>query len=330
MPQRSTDLAENRNDFIQFIWLNRKFILIFTGAATILSIVVSVLITPLYLSTAIVFPAASSTVSFSEQRNAKTASMDFGEEEQAEQLVQILQSSKVRDRIVSKFNLMAHYDIDPTDQNKYYKLVKQYDGHFTFTRTRFGSIKIDVLDKDPKLAAKMANSVVELIDSVKNEMVSQRTIPAYEINKRKKKQLEKEIETMNVELDSLSAKGVMSFQSRSGLFEAYVGATGNDRSDMKDKIDMNIKYGSKYDGLERLRNEKLSKLEEFQIAYEQAESDANTKFNHKFVVEYAVVADKKDQPKRLIIVLVGAIGALVFSLFILLVQQRFRELKALK
>lgn len=330
MPQRSTDLAENRNDFIQFIWLNQKFILIFTGAATILSIVVSLLITPLYLSTAIVFPAASSTVSFSEQRNAKTASMDFGEEEQAEQLVQILQSSKIRDRIVSKFNLMAHYDIDPTDQNKYYKLVKQYDGHFTFTRTRFGSIKIDVLDKDPKLAATMANSIVELIDSVKNEMVSQRTIPAYEINKRKKKQLEKEIETMNVELDSLSAKGVMSFQSRSGLFEAYVGATGNDRSDMKDKIDMNIKYGSKYDGLERLRNEKISKLEEFQIAYEQAESDANTKFNHKFVVEYAVVADKKDQPKRLIIVLVGAIGALVFSLFILLVQQRFRELKALK
>lgn len=330
MSQKPTDLAENSNDFIQFIWINRKFILLFTGAATIVSIVVSVLITPLYLSTAIVFPAASSTVSFSEQRNAKTASMDFGEEEQAEQLVQILQSSKIRDRIVSKFNLMGHYDIDPTDQNKYYKLVKQYDGHFTFTRTRFGSIKIDVLDKDPKLAATMANSVVELIDSVKNEMVSQRTIPAYEINKRKKQQLEKEIELMNNELDSLSAKGVMSFNSRSGLFEAYVGASGNDRSDMKDKIDMNIKYGSKYDGLERLRNEKLSKLEEFQIAYEQAESDANTKFNHKFVVEYAVVADKKDQPKRLIIVLVGAIGALIFSLLILLVQQRFKELKALK
>jgi tyrosine-protein kinase Etk/Wzc len=330
MSQKSTDLAENRNDFIQFIWLNRKFILLFTGAATIVSVVVSLLITPLYLSTAIVFPAASSTVSFSEQRNAKTASMDFGEEEQAEQLVQILQSSKIRDRIVSKFNLMEHYEIDPSDQNKYYKLVKQYDGHFTFTRTRFGSIKIDVLDKDPKLAATMANSIVELIDSVKNEMVSQRTIPAYEINKRKKQQLEKEIETMNVELDSLSAKGVMSFQSRSGLFEAYVGASGSDRSDMKNKIDMNIKYGSKYDGLERLRNEKISKLEEFQIAYEQAESDANTKFNHKFVVEYAVVADKKDQPKRLIIVLVGAIGAMIFSLLLLLVQQRFRELKALK
>ena len=330
MSQSPSDLSENRNDFIQFVWLNRKFIIGFSAIATVIAIVISFLITPLYLSTAIVFPAASSTVSFSEQRNAKSASMDFGEEEQAEQLVQILQSSKIRDRIVKKFNLMEHYEIDPSDKNKYYKLVKAYEGNFTFTRTRFGSIKIDVLDEDPKLAATMANNVVELIDSVKNEMVSQRTLPAYEINKRKKGQLEKEIAGMNAELDSLSAKGVMSFNSRSGLFEAYVGATGSDRSDMKEKIDMNIKFGSKYDGMERLRNEKITKLEEFQAAYEQAESDANTKFNHKFVVEYAVVADKKEKPKRLIIILVAGVGALIFSLLILLVQQRFKELKDLK
>ena len=330
MSQSPSDLSENRNDFIQFVWLNRKFIIGFTAVATVIAMVISFLITPLYLSTAIVFPAASSTVSFSEQRNAKSASMDFGEEEQAEQLVQILQSSKIRDRIVKKFNLMEHYEIDPSDKNKYYKLVKAYEGNFNFTRTRFGSIKIDVLDEDPKLAATMANNVVELIDSVKNEMVSQRTLPAYEINKRKKEQLEKEIAGMNAELDSLSAKGVMSFNSRSGLFEAYVGATGSDRSDMKEKIDMNIKFGSKYDGMERLRNEKITKLEEFQSAYEQAESDANTKFNHKFVVEYAVVADKKEKPKRLIIILVAGVGALIFSLLILLVQQRFKELKDLK
>jgi uncharacterized protein involved in exopolysaccharide biosynthesis len=324
------DLSEKRNDFIQFIWTNRKFIIYFTGVSFVVSLIVSLLITPLYLSTAIVFPAASSTVSFSEQRNAKSASMDFGEEEQAEQLVQILQSSKIRDRIVKKFNLMEHYEIDSDDVNKYYKLSKAYEGHFTFTRTRFGSIKIDVLDRDPKLAAKMANSIVDLIDSVKNEMISQRTIPAFDINKRKKEQLEKEINQMNIELDSLSAKGVMSFNSRSGLFEAYVGASGNDRSDMKEKIDMNIKFGSKYDGLERLRNEKITKLEEFQMAYEQAESDANTNFNHKFVVESAVVADKKDQPKRLIIVLVSSMGAMIFSLLILLIQQRLKELKQLK
>jgi tyrosine-protein kinase Etk/Wzc len=330
MSESLNDLSENRNDFIQFVWLNRKFIIGFTAATTVIAMIISFLLTPLYLSTAIVFPAAASTVSFSEQRNAKSASMDFGAEEQAEQLVQILQSSKIRDRIIQKFNLLEHYEIDPNDNNKSYKLVQAYEGNFSFTRTRFGSIKIDVLDRDPKLAATMANSVVELIDSVKNEMISQRTLPAFEINKRKKEQLEKEILSLNTELDSLSSKGVMSFESRSGLFEAYVGASGSDRVDMKEKIDTNIKYGSKYDGLERLRNEKLSKIENFQMAYQQAESDANTKFNHKFVVEYAVVADKKEKPKRLIIILVASIGAMVFSLLLLLIQQRYKELKRIK
>ena len=89
MENNNLNLNEERNNLFQFIWSNRKQLLIFTGAAFVISVIISLLITPLYLSTAIVFPAASSNVSFSEQRNVKAAAMDFGEEEQAEQLVPI-------------------------------------------------------------------------------------------------------------------------------------------------------------------------------------------------------------------------------------------------
>lgn len=41
MSQSSPDLSENRNDFIQFVWLNRKFIIGFTALATVIAIVVS-------------------------------------------------------------------------------------------------------------------------------------------------------------------------------------------------------------------------------------------------------------------------------------------------
>jgi LPS O-antigen subunit length determinant protein (WzzB/FepE family) len=64
------------------------------------------------------------------------------------------------------------------------------------------------------------------------------------------------------------------------------------------------------------------------VSYEQAESDANTLFNHKFVVEKAVVADKKDKPKRMILVLLATIGAFVFIVFALLVKERLAELKS--
>lgn len=281
--------------------------------------------TPLYLSTAIVFPAATSSVSFSEQRNAKSAAMDFGEEEQTEQLVQILQSSRIRDKIVHQFDLMKHYGIAATDINKNYKLTNEYNGHFSFERTRYGSIKIDVLDEDPKLAAAMANKIVDFIDTVKNDMILERTIPAFEVNRRKKAQMERERDSVLNCLDSLANLGVIALDVRSNLFQAYVDSKNPaDRAELKRKIDVNMKYGAKYDGLEYIRNEKTVKLEDFRISYEQAESDANTKFNHKFVVEQAVVADRKEKPKRMIIVFMATISGVVLSIFSLLFIEKFK------
>ena len=327
MENKKQDLAESRQTLLRFLLAKRKPIVIITVLISLGSVVASLLMTPLYLSTAIVFPAATSSVSFSEQRNAKSAAMDFGEEEQTEQLVQILQSSRIRDKIVSQFNLMAHYEIAASDVNKNYKLTKAYEGHFSFGRTRYGSIKIEVLDEDPKLAALMANKIVDLIDTVKNDMISERTIPAFEVNRRKKEQMERERDSVLNCLDSLAEMGVIALDVRSNLFQAYVDSKdATDRAELKKKIEINMKYGAKYDGLEYIRNEKTVKLEDFRISYEQAESDANAKFNHKFIVERAVVADRKEKPKRMIIVFIATIAGFVLSIFSLLILDKYKEL----
>jgi len=322
------ELEADRNNLLLFLWRNRKTVILITSTTALMAVIISLLMTPLFRSTAIVFPAATSTVSFSEQRNAKASSMDFGEEEQAEQLIQILQSARIRNRIVQKFDLMEHYEIASDDANKNYKLGKEYNNHITFTRTRYGSIEISVLDRDKQLAANIANKIVQLIDTVKNEMVQERTIPAFQISQRKKDLLEQDISTILIELDSLSKLGVVSIEGRANLFQAYnESKNAIDRAFFKDKIDVNQKYGARFDGLEELRDEKLTKVAKFEDAYDQAESDANTLFNHKFVVEPAVIADKKDKPKRMIIVLIAMIGGFVFSIFALLIRSRIRELR---
>jgi uncharacterized protein involved in exopolysaccharide biosynthesis len=328
MTEQLNEIEKGRQNLLVFIWRKRKIILIVTVIAGILSLIASLMMTPIFRSTAIVFPAATSTVSFSEQRNAKAAAMDFGEEEQAEQLVQILQSSRIRDKIVAEFDLMKHYKIAENDPNKYYNLVKKYNSNFLFVRTKYGSIQIDVLDRDPKKAADMANKIVDLIDTVKNSMVAERTWPAYQINKRKKEQLEQDRDAILKRLDTLSALGVISLDGRTNLFQAYVDAkNAGEKTEFKRMIDVNQKYGSTFDGLEIIRDEKIMQLEEFQVSYEQAESDANSIFNHKFIVERAVVADKKDKPKKLIIVLLSTVGAFVFMVFSLLIADRLKELK---
>lgn len=328
MNEQLNAIEKERQNLLVFIWQKRKILLLISGLAALVSLIVSLLMTPIFRSTAIVFPAATSTVSFSEQRNAKAAAMDFGEEEQAEQLVQILQSSRIRDKIVHQFSLMDHYDIDSTDVNKHFKLMNKYEDHFIFFRTRYGSIQIDVLDRDAELAAEMANKIVDLIDTVKNNMVAERTWPAYEINKRKKDLLDQDLKEVLIKMDSLADLGVVSIEGRTNLFQAYIDARSQeDRAFLKKQIDINLKYGAKFDALEQVRDEKIVKLEKFLDSYEQAESDANSVFNHKFVVERAVVADKKDKPKRLIIILLSVIGTFVFMVFALLIVDRLKELK---
>lgn len=328
MEESSKVMQEQRMNLFVTLWAKRKILIIVTSAGLVVSTLIAFLMTPLYRSTAIVFPAATSTVSFSEQRNAKASSMDFGEEEQAEQLIQILQSSKVRDKVVQQFDLMKHYEIEPDDANKHYKLVKEYNSHILFVRTRYGSIQIDVLDRDPQLAADMANKIVDLIDTVKNEMVMERTVPAFEINKRKKEQLEADKKAVLDQLDSLAALGVVPLEGRANLFQAYVEAKNpEDKADFKRRIDINLEFGAVFDGLEYVRNEKIMKLADFALSYEQAESDANTQFNHKFIVERAVVADKKDKPKRLVIMILATFGTFVFMVFALLIQDKIREIR---
>lgn len=328
MNEQAPDLAQERQNLLVFTWKNRKMIGIVSIVGAIVSLVVSLLMTPIFRSTAIVFPTATSTVSFSELSTAKAGAMDFGEEEQAEQLVQILQSSKIRDMIVEEYDLYKHYDIDDSDKNRRFKLMEQYNSNFNFVRTRYGSIQIDVLDEDPELAAKMANKVVDLIDTVKNEMLQQRTSEAFKVSQRKRKMLQFELDSISAKIDSLASIGVMSIDSRAGLYQAFVDASNSsEKVEIKEKLMINEKYGSVYDQLEHLRREKITNMELFMATYEQTESDANAKLNHKFVVEQAVVADKKDKPKRSIVVILGTIGAFVFIVFALLLREKLRELK---
>jgi tyrosine-protein kinase Etk/Wzc len=328
MSENVEKFEQERQNLLIFIWKNRKIIIGITAAGFIVSLIISLLMTPIFRSTAIVFPTATSTVSFSEQRNAKASSMDFGEEEQAEQLVQILQSASIRDHIVEEFDLYKHYDISQDDVNKRFKLMQEFSSNFNFARTRYGSIQIDVLDKNPEKAAAMANRVVDLIDTMKNEMISQRTAEAFKVAQRKRDMLQLDLNKISSQIDSLAKLGVMNIDARAGLYQALVDAKNpGEKTEIKEKLTINENFGPLYDELEHIRREKITLFEEFMAIYEQAESDANARLNHKFIVERAVVADKKDKPKRMIVVLLGVMGTFIFIVFALLIREKLRELK---
>src|SRR5690554_83481 len=101
----------NTNELLVFTYKNRKPLMLTGLIAGVVSIIVSLFLPVLYRSDAIVFPAATSTVSFNALSNAKASSMDVREVENAEQLIQILQSSPLRKSIINGLNLADVYDI---------------------------------------------------------------------------------------------------------------------------------------------------------------------------------------------------------------------------
>lgn len=319
---------ESTNDLLRFTYKNRKALILTGVFAGVISIVISLFLPVLYESSALVYPTETSTVSFNSDRNAKAGTMDFGDEEKAEHLIQILQSSRLRSKIIKQFDLAEVYDIDPNHSKFHYKLKQEYDSHIHFERTRYGSVKISVLDKTPQLAADIANRIVGLIDTVKGTLIQERTVPAFKINVRKLKQLQDEMEGINNEMDSLSHMGVINSESRTELYKAYSNAKNQKEKDyFKRQIDANLKYGSRYDALFYLRKQKTDKIADQKTAYEQAESNASQIFPQKFVIEAASASDKKAKPKRAIVVIVFTIAAILLMFIILLIRDKVRAIK---
>ena len=164
----------------------RKPILIILAVAALCGIVFSAphFITPLYKSTTVIYPTSSNSTSkvlISTTYQSDKDIMNFGEDEQTEQMLQVLNSNRVRDKVISRFNLMEHYNIKGSSKYPFTKLNKLYDARIKFRRTEYNAVKITVLDPDPALAAQMANDIAEIYDSTMNQIQKEVAVKAFRL-----------------------------------------------------------------------------------------------------------------------------------------------------
>jgi uncharacterized protein involved in exopolysaccharide biosynthesis len=154
----------------------RKPLIIVTLLAAAISIVCSFLISPQYLATAVVFPARTFSVSklLVEQNIGNQEDyMELGDEDDAEKLLQILNSTEIRKRIADDYNLWENWKINKEGDYADHYLKLKWAEMVSFKRTDYVSIRIDVYDYVAARAAKIANSIVSYADSVKFRMTKE-------------------------------------------------------------------------------------------------------------------------------------------------------------
>ena len=147
--KRREDFDSSNLVIFLFKWRKPLFIVMIAALAGSWFFSLPWFITPKYKSTVILFPAGTNSVSkalLSDQQAKGQDLMAFGEDEQAEQLMQILNSNKIRDKIITRYNLMEHYGIDSNSRYKFSRLFAEYEKNITFRRTQFMAVQITVLD----------------------------------------------------------------------------------------------------------------------------------------------------------------------------------------
>jgi len=338
MEQSSTGSLFDSTNLIIFLWKKKKPILTATVIAILASVIFSseLFIPPRFQSSVIMFPTTNSSISkslLSENSFEKENILQFGEEEQVEQMLQILNSDEIRERVISKFDLMKHYRIDTSGRYPMTQLNKMFEENIAFNRTEYLSVRIDVMDENPNLAAEIANEISDLLDTVKTRMQQDRATQALAIVQKEYLDFNKYLFAREDTLNKLRNLGVLDYDSQvERLSEAYGKAllannTGVIRT-IDEKMAVLATYGGLYTSITQDMEHDREALSRLKTKYEEAKVDATERIPHKFVVNLAKPAEKKSYPVRWLIVLVSTMATFILAIVTVLLIENIQRIRS--
>ena len=323
---------ESSNLFI-LLYSWRKPILIVSLSAAVVSSVISLLLKERYKSTVVLY--AEQQHSFGAQLLEDVQKEDlltFGEEEDAERLLQIINSDQVRNKIIEKYELWDVYEIKRDQRGANTLIAKEYQDNVSAQLTKFGSVEVAVLDEKPERARDMANDIALNADSVANRMRSERAMTAFKYAESSLQTLLNEVKTMEDSMKVLQEMGVYSYIDQiAALTEMYGTAIAGGHPDramqLKEQMDFLSKYGTTYVNLETNLKEAYEKLNVLRKRYDLMKIDVESNIPVMRVVDYASAADKKSFPIRWLIVVMSTLSAFVFTFILLLIIDNFNRLR---
>ena len=330
----------NSLNLLNLVYKWRFPLFIITSVAIVAAVVFSSpwFIKPKYKSSVIMFPVATNSISkvlISQNSGIKEDILGIGEEEQAEQMLQMLNSNFIRDRIVAKYSLMQHYRIPSDSRHKFTRLVREYENNVKFRRTEYMAVKITVFDTDPQMAADMANDIAALLDSTRNFMQKERAVKAFHIVDEEYRNLESEVNGIVEKLRYLGSKGVNDYERQSEVMnqQLAIAISQNNQHAMRalqQKLDTLGKYGGDVLSLKNALEFKTEQLTLLKTKYQEARVDAEQFLPQKFIVNSAYKAEVKSYPIRWIILVVTAFIVFFTAVLIIIIVENYSRLQLKK
>ncbi|MBC7861894.1 MAG: hypothetical protein IAF38_02910 [Bacteroidia bacterium] len=309
-----------------------KHLLVISFSALLISAIASFFIRPQFKATSSVFAVKSFSVSKYLTDGLKEDYMDIGDEDDIEKLMQIFNSSELQDLVVERFDLYKHWDIRADDPNKFTWMHLKFMEMVTFKRTDMLSVKIEVHDYSPDTAALIANAITEFSDTVKFRFTKRIAVQALNILV---DEYDKTLAFMKKLEDSMAVlrtKGVLDYNLQVEAYSKSLGkalAGGNNAGVLK--IEERLKKLEQFGGpYLSLTNEFILQKERqvyLKSKLDEAYMNATKQLPSNLTVQKATPSDKKDKPVRWLIVFVATLSAFFFSVMVLILLEKFKQLK---
>lgn len=332
MSENDNKSTFNASDVLLLVYRKWKHLLIICSIALVASVIVSLCIPSKYKSTVVLYPANSTSVSqtLAADGNTQKGLLQFGEDEEVEQMMQVLQSNEIRDRIVEKYNLIEHYRINPNSKYLYTTLNNKYNKNVTISRTEYTSVLIEVLDESPDTAALIANDISYLLDTVYSRMQKKRAEKAFKIVENEYLEQQATVQNIKDSLEHLSILGVIDVRSQTEMYSeqyAIALASGNAHNikEIESKLDTLAKYGSAHTTLKERLTEEVQTLTLRKNKYREAKIELEQDLPNAFIVNKAEKAEKKSYPVRWLIVVTSVVATFLLALMLLAIFESLKK-----
>ncbi|MBP5400283.1 MAG: hypothetical protein J6Y35_01490 [Bacteroidales bacterium] len=323
----------NSFSLLRFVFSKWKIFLIVMVAAAVLSFICASLIRPHYRATAVVFAPRTNAISkvllADETNNERLDIKAYAIEEETEQMMEILGSRDIKDAIIKKYNMLEHYDLDTNQKYWQTKLYKYMTQNLVIKRTKYGAISITFEDYDPVLACNVANDVLDLLDSVKRRMENERAAAAYAVMEKQLMDVNAEIARIDDTLKMIMEHGVFEFEGQSErVMQQYAIAVAQGNNAAVQRLEAELEKLATWGPRAHALAEVQFNFRKYQSLVKQKMMDAKVDMENeiptKFVVERAIVPDKKSYPKKSIVMTLSIVGSLIVTLFILLMVENLK------
>lgn len=258
---------------------------------------------PRYRSRAVVYPVNISTYSI---------------ESTTDQLAQLMESNSIRDSVVRKFGLVAHYGLDTSNAEGRSILHYLWQERVGIEKTRYESVDLEVTDEDPVLARDMVLEVLHQTNLLARSIQRQNSRELLNVIDHDLARTRAKMDSVEARMDQLRKDdGLLDYEVQAKeVTRGYLGALASSIGKPRlDEVAARLKsledHGGEFLRLTVLNNSLMEDYAKKLGQERQVQLDISKELTYSDVVVRPEVPDKKVFPVRWLVVLVSTFAALL-------------------